>query len=154
MEEQSRDNGRRWMHRTPPSAGGCHPVDLFVMSWPQAGSSLQRYDCIGHALAPCQTDSEAAIHWAAELKRLVPIGAVGTLLWFGIEWNRTRSRYAAADTLVWRDVGAVLATITFVAEAAGLAVLPFGATGEPWFSLMIRSDGVVTGGGGCLVGDR
>jgi hypothetical protein len=34
-----------------------------------------------------------------------------------------------------------------------IAVLPFGATGMPWFSQMLRSEGAVTGGGDCLVGE-
>lgn len=152
LEERFRGKGRPWIHRTPLSAGGCHPVDLFLMSWPPVDVTLLRYDCNGHAVAPCQTDADASVNWMEALNDLVPHGAAGTLVWFGIEWSRTRSLYSDADTMVWRDVGVVLATLAFVGEASGVAVLPFGATGEPWFSQVIRSNGAVTGGGGCLVG--
>jgi hypothetical protein len=123
------------------------------MPWPSTDACLERYDPYGHALARCILDLRAAENWLAELTPIIPRHAAGTLLWFGIEWDRTGCRYSSPASLVWRDVGALLATLTFVAEATQLAVLPLGATGEPWFSRMICSNGAVTGGGGCLIGE-
>jgi hypothetical protein len=154
LEVVPRGPGTPWKHRVPPSAGGCHPVRLFVMDWPVTAESPSEYDDIAHALVSCNWDPVVSAQWQAAIAKAVPADGRGKLLWFGIEWRRTASRYEHGETLAWRDVGSVVATLAFVAEALGLAGLPIGLTGEPEFSRLFGGERDLIGGGGFLFGLR
>lgn len=69
------------------------------------------------------------------------------------EPGKTQAKYFNHESLVWRDAGALLATMGFVAEALNLNYCPIGITGEPWAS-MLSSEGNLVGVGAALIGGR
>ncbi len=75
-----------------------------------------------------------------------------TMLWFVAHVDRTAAFYNHPESLVWRDTGCLLATVTFVAEALRLACCPVGCTGEPWLSMLLDRPPSVVGVGGCVLG--
>jgi len=141
----------RWEHRGAPSAGGRHPIDIFVASRTGAPGALYRYDPLGHSLVllPFPTCEVADLLNSAGAAARTH---AGTVLFFAAQVGRTRARYENPETLIWRDAGALTATVALVAEAIGAACTPLGMTGEPYISRLLSSGGEVTGVGGCVVG--
>jgi hypothetical protein len=142
-----------WQHRPTPSAGGRHPIDLILTGWP-GPTDLLLYDPVAHALAtlsPAYTDAMPAL---VTLARECSGTAAGVVIWHVAQPSRTASRYFHAESLVWRDAGALVAVTSIVCEAMGLACTPLGATGDPWLSTVLAGDGWVAGVGGCVIGSR
>lgn len=143
-----------WEHRPVASAGGCHPVDQFVIDWKRKPADIRLYDNQSHSLRCLRfSQPEALEQLLAEVEMCVGQRS-GTIFWYALQFERTMSRYERGESLVWRDVGVMIATTYLVSEALGLACTPAGITGEPWISALIGSDGAVVGGGGCVVGGR
>lgn len=168
-----------WEHRIPPSAGGRHPVDLVLMNPPlgaaaphaaptaavgnaesepgeQPESRLYLYDPLQHALRELDVNDGAA---RRALQRLPPTllpTATGielaTTVWFAAQIDRTSAEYEHPESLIWRDAGCVLATLTYVAAALDFACCPLGCTGEPWLSAVLHHRTSIAGVGGCVVG--
>jgi len=76
------------------------------------------------------------------------------MLWFAAQFDRTLSRYNNGESLVWRDSGALAATIALVAECLHLSSCAIGITGEPFISQILDSKGALVGVGGLLIGQR
>lgn len=150
--ERNSPSETRWEHRGVPSAGGRHPIDMLVAGRACAPEALFRYDPLGHSLIllPCCGSSELAglLDEAASAART----RAGTMLFFAAQVGRTRARYQNPGTLIWRDAGALTASVALVAEAIGAACTPLGITGEPYVSRLLSSGRYVTGVGGCVVG--
>lgn len=145
---------RHWEHRVPPSAGGCHPIDTLVLLHPSADEVVYLYDPLQHVLRKLKlADRECLRSLTLKLASAIDLGS-GTVLWHVAQPQRTASKYNGADSLVWRDAGALVATTSFVAEALGLAACPIGMTGEPELSNALAGEGRVRGVGGCVVGSR
>lgn len=149
-------SGYLWQHRPSPSGGGRHPLDLFVLTTGLAPQKdIKIYDPIAHALCQLEIDEPTSlISFLKEVNSPVEICADGTLLWFGAQFDRTMSKYENGESLVWRDAGALTATISLVCEALGMGCCPLGMSGEPWFSTILASKELVVGAGGCIVGER
>ena len=144
----------RWEHRGTPSAGGCHPIDILVSNWMPNPGILYRYEPIGHALMRLRVADQDA---ADELNRAgaEAVGNdAGTLLWHAAQFERTGSRYIDGESLVWRDAGALVVTISLLAELLDLSCCAIGATGEPHLSRALGSGERVVGVGGCVIGRR
>lgn len=146
------ENGR-WQHRSTPSAGGRHPIDL-VLTGQASPADLLLYDPVAHALVALAPDDAAGIAALAAVAKGCTGTEAGVVMWHVAQPARTEARYIHAESLVWRDAGALVATTAIVCEAMGLACTPLGATGEPWLSAVLASDGRVVGVGGCVVGSR
>jgi len=143
--------GARWQHRSSPSAGGIHCVDILVVD--NRRESLMLYDPIGHSLQHVELGVETPNTLLSELATMVRVGQA-TILWFAADFDLMLGSYANGESLVWRDVGALISTICFVVEAMGLGCCPIGFTGEPFISNMLNSRGRVAGVGGIIVGSR
>jgi SagB-type dehydrogenase family enzyme len=141
----------RWEHRGVPSAGGCHPIDILVTNRSGRPGELFRYDPIAHGLTevPHSGDSELR-DLVAEMRGAT--GSEGTLLLYGAHIARTTSKYANAESLIWRDAGVLIGIMALVAEALGVHCTPLGPTGEPYLSRLLQSAGQVVGVGGCSIG--
>ena len=87
------------------------------------------------------------------IDQVVSVGQ-GTIIWFGAQFDRTLSRYKDGESLVWRDTGALIATISLVAECLNLNCCALVIIGEPHFSQLLNSKGIVIGVGGLLVGSK
>ena len=149
-----------WSHTPTPSAGGCHPIDIFVMSNNLNPNAIYLYDSGTHALGKIATQNVSCLAqlWQTAM-RVVPTLGGASLLWFVAQPARTLARYINGESLIWRDSGALAATICLVAEALDLNACILGVSGEPILSCVLDPDGEpdqhhVLGVGGCLVGAR
>lgn len=144
-----------WQHAPAPSAGGCHPADILILGISGEEQAVFVYEPISHALREVSCPNEEARDRldgiATELSRST---GCGTTFWFGSQPDRTASRYKNPESLIWRDSGALLATVAIAAEALSLNCCPLGASGDPWVGQLVNSGGLVVGTGGCVVGVR
>lgn len=145
---------RRWEHRGTPSAGGLHPIDIVIQDWDRHPGSLFRYEPKAHALMQITPANVSGQHHLREVATACVGRGGGTVLWYAAQFSRTRAHYELADSLVWRDAGALLATMALVAELLELACCPLGVTGEPHLSRVLKSGDAVVGVGGCVIGSR
>jgi hypothetical protein len=113
---------------------------------------MSLYQSISHALATLQADQENINGLLIAAERIL-MRQNATVLWFGAQFERTLSRYENGDSLIWKDAGALTATLAFVAEALNLTFCPIGITGEPYMSRCLQTN-KVTGVGGAYVGSR
>lgn len=142
----------RWEHRPAPSGGGRHPIDVVIIQPKASGDEMFLYQSIPHALATLNANQENINELLLAAEKILP-RQEATLLWFGAQFERTLSRYENGDSLVWKDVGALTATFSFVAESLNLNFCPLGITGEPHLSRCLQTI-KVTGVGGAYVGNR
>jgi SagB-type dehydrogenase family enzyme len=148
------DSGRYiWQHAATPSAGGCHPIDILIIGVADEANAVFYYDPIGHALAHISEPNEEA-RGKLQQVAIQSSGAksLGTLFWFAAQPSKTHSRYNNPGSLIWRDSGALLATIGIIAEALSLNCCALGPTGNPMIARMINGKDFVVGTGGCIVG--
>ena len=148
------DHGRYiWQHAATPSAGGCYPIDILIIGTSGRADGVFYYDPIGHVLAQIsEPDEEAREKLVQVAMECSAAKSLGTLFWFAAQFSRTNSRYQNPDSLIWRDSGALLATIGIVAEALSLNCCGLGATGNPSLSRMVNASDLIVGTGGCIVG--
>lgn len=144
---QGSDLGFDLTRRPAPSAGAIHPIHV-VLAWPD-GSNWHRYDAFDHALVSfaSQVDPQA-VH--AQMQEVLQ-APKATLVLLAAEVGRTEAKYEHAASLVWRDAGALLATMALAAQALSLAFCPLGVTGEPWVGRLLEQQGLV-GVGAAFVG--
>jgi SagB-type dehydrogenase family enzyme len=148
------DHGRYiWQHAATPSAGGCYPIDILIMGIAGEASGVFYYDPIDHALAQISEPNKEAQGKLLQIAiQCSAAKSLGTLFWFAAQFSKTYSRYQNPDSLIWRDSGALLATIGIVAEALSLNCCGLGTTGGPSISRMVNASDLIVGTGGCIVG--
>lgn len=147
---RKRESGYLWQHRSSPSAGGCHPIDLLLFS--RQSSKVKIYDSLAHSLCEIRVEPSLLESFIEFISEIVPVEEA-TIIMFAAQFDRTLSKYEYGESLVWRDAGTLLATISLVAEALGLHSCALGVTGEPLLSELLKSTGQVIGVGGCVVGE-
>lgn len=133
--------------RPAPSAGAIHPIHVVLATSGQAG--WQRYDAVEHALWTFDAGVDAREAHAA-LQAVLP-ARDATLVLLAAEPGLTLAKYVDAASLVWRDAGALLATMSFAARALSIGFCPLGATGEPWVRGLLEEQGLA-GVGAAFVG--
>lgn len=118
------DDGYTRTWRPSPSAGGRHPIDLLVDAPEVAGvaSGVYWFDAFRWALRPARTLGDSV----GELREAVSAAVVtdcapGATIFLMADFRRTGSRYHHPASLVWRDAGALMATIQLAAIGAGLS---------------------------------
>lgn len=118
-----------WESRAAPSAGGLHVVTLLCLPLDR-GLPAGVHDPARHAVAALPGCAEAAL--AANAASVAEIIGVhrGVTLQFAADMARAEASYERAESLVWRDAGALAAVLALVAEALGLAATPLGRTGQ------------------------
>jgi len=148
------ESGFLWQHRASPSGGGRHPVDIVLGNYQGDASALYLYDPLAHALARLgDLDGHQLKTFVNTIDQVLPVGEA-VIVWFVAQFDRTLSKYADGESLVWLDTGALLATVYLVAEASGLNCCAIGITGEPWISRILRAPELLEGVGGCLLWTR
>jgi hypothetical protein len=65
------------------------------------------------------------------------------MLVFAADAKRCYSFYECAESLFWRDAGAVLQSVFLSAEAFGLGFLPLGFLGQPLLDAIGMADDLV-----------
>lgn len=143
----------RWQHRPSPSAGGRHPIDLIIAGEQRDAQNVFLYDPIAHGIYNLAiTDKSSWNNLINLINQVIPLEKA-TVILFGAQFDRTLSTYENGESLVWRDAGALMATISLVAESLELNCCALGITGEPFLSKALDSSGQVVGVGGLLVGE-
>jgi len=142
----------RWQHRPTPSAGGRHPIDILVFNEQDKPRSVHLYQPEPHALGKLTDLDTSSMEKLCVAVDEVVAPEQAMMLWFGAQFERTLSKYENGESLVWRDAGALLATLSLVAECLSLNCCAIGITGEPFISGMLGKTSNVVGVGGLLVG--
>jgi len=147
-------SGYLWQHKPTPSAGGRHSIDIIVCNYKRNFDSLELYDPISHSLGVLDIKRPIVVEkLITRIRKIIPFNEA-TLIFFAAQFQKTLASYKNGESLVWRDSGALLATLYFVSEAMNLNCCGIGITTEPFLSEALGSDGLVLGTGGCLVGRR
>jgi len=135
--------------RPESSAGAIHPIHLILGDY---ADSWNRYDPDQHALSKIGSDGSVLIDlWHAARKVVDP--EEGTILVFVAEPGKTYAKYEFADSLIWRDAGALIGHMALVAEGLELDFCPLGITGEPCVSKLDNQQHLV-GVGLAILGSR
>lgn len=140
-----------WESRIAPSAGGCHPIHIGVLRAPDAKDLALIYDSRHHAFGVIGASNAALIKRCIhEIGVCLAVGR-GTVLWFLGDFERTAAKYVNPESLVWRDSGSLLATISFVAEGMGLKTCGVGMHETANLRRVFTLPASVVGLGGCIV---
>lgn len=142
----------RWEHRPSPSAGGRHPIDIFVLDINKGKTTFFLYQNANHSLAELQLNNDFVLQLIDKSEEVLPRNQA-TIIWLGAQFDRTMSRYEYGESLVWKDSGVLTSIIALVAESLELNCCPLGITGEPYFSKAFKTSQLV-GVGGIYVGSR
>lgn len=145
------ENGYILSHRASPSAGARHPIDILVCL-DRNEPVLHVYNPFEHALAKLDCDRKIVVAFLQHINQNLAIKD-GTLLWLIGHPHRTSAKYDHAESLIWRDAGALLQQIQLAATALSLTSCPIGTLGEPFDYQLFGSIGSVMAAGGIIVGN-
>ena len=146
-------DGSAWARRAAPSAGGRHPIDLYVLSEDVDGlpAGLWRVEpdtaeLVAEPAPP--PELTAAVAAARPSPSPATIAALA-------DFRRTTSRYPAGSAHVWRDAGVLLGILHLRCTDLGLNSRILGLGGQ--LGTVSRSDvawvgGVAVGGASAPVG--
>lgn len=118
--------GLPWESRPAPSAGGLHPIRILALPIAEP-STAGEYDPDEHWLAAIDP-SALAVNRASSREILGEVS--GTTLQFAYDVEVIEACYENAETLMWRDAGALAATVCLVATALGLTSVVLGRVGD------------------------
>jgi SagB-type dehydrogenase family enzyme len=143
-----------WESRPVPSAGGCHPIRVVLVGAHFARDSLLVYDAQHHMFGVRPVRGEKLMRRCLEeVGRCLSVGK-GTVFWFVADLERTGAKYRNPESLVWRDSGALLATLGVVAEALSLNCCGLGLHEIRSVRSILKLPPHVVGVGGCIVSGR
>ena len=137
-------------HRFVPSAGGLHPIDLIVIDAQEKSASV--YDPNAHALCRLDTTEEQVTHFLAYSEQVLCSGS-GILIWFAARPDKVKAKYTHELSLIWRDAGALLASMYLIAEALKLNCCALGVLGSHELQELTNNTSIL-GTGGCIIGAR
>lgn len=124
-ERNPPSEGRRgWESRTVPSAGGLHGLEILLIP-ADPGDQSGWYDPIYHQLIPVRNAEEIGADNRLNVAALCG-AATGTTLQFVCDIRRLGTLYHNPETLLWRDVGSLIATLAIVASALDACATPLG----------------------------
>ena len=111
------------------SAGALHPTDVLVIAGPEITEPILYSDRFDKFLTLPVENSETFEQAVEDCREIHP-AARGHLLLFAGDMRRVAQKYRPAESLLWRDAGAVLQTCAMAAFAYGFAFCPLGDTGR------------------------
>ena len=131
--------GIGWESRNAPSAGGLHPLRILCIPLDDS-SIVGLHEPEAHALLRCAIDDKPVR--LANRKSVFDLlsADTGTTLQIVADPTKIDACYINSDTLLLRDVGALVATISLVATALRLTSCTLGRTGTD----ICRSAGLAT----------
>jgi SagB-type dehydrogenase family enzyme len=150
IDRQASSFGFDIEQRPSISAGALHPIHTLLrrsieLPW-------ERYRSSEHQLNELAVSVEQDRQFLDHVNSIVPIGAA-VLIVLAAEPGRAAAKYENAASLVWRDAGALLATMAWVAESLALSFCPLGTTGDTFVS-SLDEQGRLRGVGAALLGAR
>jgi hypothetical protein len=115
--------------RAAPSAGGLHCIHVVCQ---MCGEDVQpKMYLPRHAFAMLNRRAGSAARNVADVTRLLP-RAAGCTLRFVADMEKAAAAYNNPESLVWRDSGALAATMGLVAEWLGLSANMLGMAGADY----------------------
>jgi SagB-type dehydrogenase family enzyme len=134
IEWEQGTDGYVMTHRPTPSAGARHPIDLHLLARDVEGleTGAWRFDALSCELVEAQAEHEETLQ---KLGKIVGGPVPPAALVAVAHLDRTLSRYPDGLSLLWRDAGALLATLHLCATDLGLASCIVGATGAMTYDL-------------------
>lgn len=106
------------------------------MCLPVSGpKSFGIYEPQGHAIISLDVDAAPVLEANARSVALLCGARTGITLQFVADQSKTEAAYHRPDTLIWRDAGALVATLSLTAEAFGATATPLGRIGEELLAL-------------------
>jgi SagB-type dehydrogenase family enzyme len=146
------NNGYILTQRGVPSAGARHPIDIVV--WHSSildSRSFYYYNPFDHSLNQLKNNNDDISAFLKHINEIVKIKEAA-IFWFVMHVKRTSAKYDNAESLVWRDAGALINAIQLVCTAMELNCCPIGSLGEPFISGMFDGQDGIFGAGGLLIG--
>lgn len=130
--------GQEWEGRVSPSAGGLHVISLLCI--PMNGTAhVGLYDRDRHGIQTIEQPDELRLANMASVHLLTGAKS-GTTLQLLADAGRFNSCYDNGASLLWRDSGALAATISLLATSLGLTSVVLGRTGADVLRLKALSD--------------
>lgn len=146
------EDGYILTHRGTPSAGARHPIDIMISNQILLGHGfLYYYNSLEHSLNQLANLYGDVPAFLGHINEIVDI-ADATIIWFVAHASRTNMKYEHAESLIWRDAGALINNIQMVCTAIGLNSCAIGSLGEPYISNFFNNQAGVFGTGGLLIG--
>jgi SagB-type dehydrogenase family enzyme len=143
-----------WESRPSPSGGGCYPIQILVIRTVAHLKSLLAYFPEHHAFGVCDLSSGTVFNGCLQdVERCLQTGN-GTILWFVADLGLSGKRYHNPESLAWRDSGALLATVSLVAEGMGLNCCGLGLHDIPSLRKFLKLEDWTIGVGGCVLATR
>lgn len=140
------DSGFLISKRTVPSAGARHPIDILVSFPSKNNRTLQYYNPIDHSLSELSIPKELQLSFFSEVNKNLPTGNC-CLIWFSIQTNKTKSKYKNAESLYWKDAGALLYCIQITSNYLGFKSCPLGSLAVKSFNNLFPTSSLISGGG-------
>lgn len=163
---------RSWNHELPdigiayersyrpyPSAGGIHPLEIYIVAASCEGlaSGLYHYDAVAHSLEEISADSTIRSQLLADASMAAPLQSSPQLLLvitacFGrMQWRYESMAYAS----ILKETGCLIQTMYLVSTAMGLAPCALGGGNPSLFARAIGIDELIEGSvGELLLGSR
>jgi SagB-type dehydrogenase family enzyme len=139
-------------HRGTPSAGARHPIDILIYNPTLlTQANFYYYNAFEHSINKLANSHGNIINFISDINKIVDTSNA-TIIWFVAHKQRTTAKYSNADSLIWRDVGALINGIQLVCTAMDLNSCPIGILGEPFISNFFNNQIDVSGAGGILIG--
>ncbi len=120
--------GHVWEGRASPSSGGLHVISLLCIPL-EKGSKAGFYDSQRHCLHISAVD-DALIERNAASAEALASATQGMTLQFMADHELLSSCYENSASLLWRDSGALAATIGLVAACLNMTSVTLGRTGD------------------------
>lgn len=137
-------------HQFVPSASGLHPIDLIVFDVYEQSASV--YDPIAHALCKLDVSEERVATFLTYSQQILDSGS-GVLIWFAARPEKVSIKYTNELSLIWRDAGALIASMYLIAEALSLNCCALGVLGNQELQELTGNTSII-GAGGCIIGAR
>jgi hypothetical protein len=135
--------------RPTVSSGALHPVECIVVDW-RGAMRIMRYAPREHHLELLiQHESNAALTFAQTCREILPTAARTAIVLVG-DGARLAAAYDNSASLLWRDAGALLQTLSLVATAYRMAFCPLGLLGREVVNALGIGDHAVPLGVGLL----
>lgn len=144
--------GQMWQHRASPSAGGIHPIDIFLLNLSPDEEAVYFYDPLSHALKKIGTPVAKKLRGLRSNAFSVKNESDAAIIWFGAQTHLTSAKYNNYESLIWLDSGCLMMTCYMVATALRLRCCALGTTGDKYFSELRHGSVSMRGIGGLLVG--
>ncbi|MCU7494775.1 MAG: SagB/ThcOx family dehydrogenase [Ignavibacteria bacterium] len=145
--------GRRIEHRNTPSAGGIYPIDIFIIRRLIHPIKIELYNSYSHSLSEIPLEqNDYGKTFVEQINRMFNIKRATVLIFAG-QFKKTLSKYKNGESLIWRDVGALLENVYLVSAALNLSCCALGPHFDDFAeALNCAQDYIFLGG--CILGRK